>query len=453
MMTTNNPDVPEELLAIERDDEQKHIAGEVMARGAFARGANPYDTAIEHFDATLPHIKLPQGIIEYMRQPKRAMIVNFPLRRDDGSVTVMEGFRVQHTGIPGATFGGLRYHPTVTLGEMKAFAMWNTWKAAVVNIPFGGAAGGIAVDHYSLSMRERERMTRRYINDIAPLLGAEADIVAPDLNTTSQTMAWAMDTFSQHAGYSVPAIATGKPLALGGTAGTVGAIGFGLYCTIERTLAKLGRTVEGATIAVQGFGRVGSHTALYLSQRGAKVLAVSDVKGGVYHPEGLDIDALIKVVNEHNFVTAMPDVDTISDEDLLYMDVDVLVLAALGNQVRGDNARRIRAKIVAEGGPGAVTTKADKVFDDAGLDKTIVIPDILGTASGMVVSYFEWVQDVQAFFWEVDTIADKLHEIINRAFDEVWEAHIEHQISLRTAATLIAVSRVAHNTMLRGIWP
>jgi glutamate dehydrogenase (NAD(P)+) len=452
-MTNSNYDEPEELLALERDDEQKHIAGQVMARGAFARGANPYDTALEHFDSALPYLDLPKGIIEYMRQPRRALIVNFPLRRDDGTVAVLEGYRVHHNNIPGATFGGLRFHPGVTLDEMKAFALWNTLKAAVVNIPFGGAAGGVAINPYDLSLRERERLTRRYISDISPLLGPEADVVAPDLNTTSQTMAWAMDTFSQHAGHSVPAIATGKPIALGGTAGTVGAIGFGLYCTIERTLEKLGRSVEGATVAVQGFGRVGSHTALYLAQRGAKVLAVSDVSGGIFHPDGLDVERLIQVVEKDSFVTAMPDVDTISDDDLLYMDVDVLVLAALGNQVRGDNVRRIRAKIIAEGGPGTVTTKADKVLDELGHDTTIVIPDILGTASGMVVAYFEWVQDVQAFFWEVDTIADKLHEIINHAFDEVWAMHEKHKISLRTAATMIAVTRVANNTMLRGIWP
>lgn len=452
-MTTYEESEELQLLAIERDDEQKHIAGQGMARGAFARGANPYATALEHFEATLPYLELKKGIIDYMRQAKRSLIVSFPLRRDDGSIMVLEGYRVHHNNIPGATFGGLRYHPGVTLDEMKAFAMWNTWKAAVVNIPFGGAAGGVAVDPYQLSLRERERLTRRYINDISPLLGPEADVVAPDLNTTSQTMAWAMDTYSQHAGHSVPAIATGKPLALGGTAGTIGAIGFGLYCTIERTLAKLGRSVEGATIAVQGFGRVGSHTALYLAQRGAKVLAVTDASGGIFHPEGLDIEKLIQVVEHHGDVTAMPDVDSITDDDLLYMDVDVLVLAALGNQIRGDNVRRVRAKIIAEGGPGTVTTKADKAIADAGHDTTIVIPDILGTASGMVVSYFEWVQDVQAYFWEVDTIADKLHEIINRAFDEVWATHEKHQVSLRTAATMIAVNRVANNTLLRGIWP
>ncbi len=449
----SNVDETEDLLAIERDDEQKHLEGQRMARGAFARGANPYDTASEQFEQALPYLELKQGIIDYMRQPKRSLIVNFPLRHDDGSVTVLEGYRVHHNNIPGATMGGLRYHPGVTLDEMKAFAMWNTWKAAVVNIPFGGAAGGIAVDPFALTSRERERMTRRYINDITPLLGPEADVVAPDLNTTSQTMAWVMDTYSQYAGYSVPAIATGKPIALGGTAGTIGAIGFGLYSCIERTLEKIGKTVEGATIAVQGFGRVGSHTALYLAQRGAKVVAVSDVSGAIYHPKGLDIEQLIDVVAKEGVVTALPDVESISDDDLLYMDADVLVLAALGNQIRGDNARHIRARIIAEGGPGTVTTRADKIIADEGHDSHIVIPDILGTASGTVVSYFEWVQDVQAFFWEVDTVADKLHEIINRAFDEVWAVHEEHQVSLRIAATIIAVHRVANNTLLRGIWP
>lgn len=443
----------ETMLSIERDDEHIHVGGVVMARGAFASGPNPYTTAIEQFEAALPYLDLKRGIIDYMRQPKRAVIVSFPLRRDDGGVTVLEGYRVHHNNVPGPTHGGLRYHPGVTLDEMRAFAMWNTWKAAVVNVPFGGAAGGITVDPFSLSGQERERMTRRYINDITPLLGPEADVLSPDLNTTSQTMAWVMDTFSMHEGYAVPAIATGKPIGLGGTVGTVGAIGIGLYYTIARTLEKLGRSVEGATVAVQGFGRVGSHTALYLSRRGAKVIAVSDVTGGIYNPKGLDIEKLIQVVAQHKHVTAMREAEQISDEDLLSMDVDVLVLAALGNQIRADNAHRVRARIIAEGGPGIVTTRADRLIADEGHDTHVIIPDILATAGGTVVSYFEWVQDVQAFFWDVDQIEDLLSGIMNRAFDEVWELHDRHKVSLRVAAQILAVGRVANNTLLRGIWP
>jgi glutamate dehydrogenase (NAD(P)+) len=441
------------LLAIERDPDASRDGGMTTARGAFASGPNPYDMAIEQFEAALPYLELKRGVIDYMRQPKRSLIVNFPLRRDDGSVLVLEGFRVHHNNVPGPTHGGLRYHPGVTLDEMRAFAMWNTWKAAVVNIPFGGASGGIAVDPFSLSRRERERMTRRYITDIMPLLGPEGDIISPDLNTSDQTMAWIMDTFSMERGYSVPAIATGKPISLGGTIGQVGSIGAGLYYTIQRTLEALGKSVQGATVAVQGFGRVGSNTAAYLSRKGAKVLAVSDVGGGIYNPRGFDLPTLIDTVAEHGSVVALQQAEHISDDDLLSMNVDVLVLAALGNQIRADNAHRVRARIIAEGGPGVVTPRADRILTEDGPDTCVVIPDILGTASGMVVAYFEWVQDVQAFFWDVEQIEEKLHEIVDKAFNEVWELHQKHQVSLRTAAYILAVHRVAQNTLLRGIWP
>ncbi|MGB0388566.1 MAG: Glu/Leu/Phe/Val family dehydrogenase [Ardenticatenaceae bacterium] len=440
-------------MSIERDDEFQHIAGATMGRGAFASGPNPYYTALEQFDTALPYLDIKRGMIDYMRRTKRSLIVSFPLRRDDGSVLVLDAYRVHHNNITGPTHGGLRYHPGVTLDEMRAFAMWNTWKAAVVNIPFGGAAGGVAVNPYQLSKAEQERMTRRYVNDITPLLGPEADILSPDLNTTSQTMAWVMDTYSMGQGYATPAVATGKPQVLGGTVGHVGSIGFGLYTTIERTLEKLGKPVKGTTVAIQGFGRVGSHTALYLAHRGAKVVAVSDRDGAIFAPHGLDIEAVIEARDKSGSVTGMQRAEPISDEDLLYMDVDVLVLAALGNQIRADNAHLVRARIIAEGGPGIITNRADQIIADEGHDTHIIIPDILGTAAGMVVSYFEWVQDVQAFFWGVQQVEEKLHEIINSAFDQVWELHKTHQVSMRVAAYMLAVKRVAHNTMVRGIWP
>jgi glutamate dehydrogenase (NAD(P)+) len=441
------------LLSLERDDEALHEQGAVMARGAFATGPNPYSMAIEQFEAALPYLKLKRGLIDYTRHAKRALIVNFPLRRDDGSVMVLEGFRVHHNSVSGPTHGGLRYHPGVTLDEMRAFALWNTWKAAVVNIPFGGASGGIAVDPYSLSKRELERMTRRYINDITPLLGVEGDILGPDLNTNQQTMAWAMDTYSMQQGHSVPGVATGKPLSLGGSAGQAGSTGLGLFHTVEKTLAKLGRSVQGATVAVQGFGRVGSNSALYLSRCGARVLGVSDVGGGVYAPNGLDIPTLIDVVAKHGTVTALEQGERITDEDLLSMDVDVLVLAALGNQIRADNAHRVRARIIAEGGPGVITPRADLILEEEGHDTHVVIPDILASAGGMVISYFEWVQDLQAFFWGIDQIEELLRNIMDRAFEEVWTIHHERHVSLRVAAYILAVSRVAENTLMRGIWP
>ncbi len=441
------------LLSLERDDEELHAKGALMARGAFTSGPNPYTMAIEQFEAALPHLSLRQGVIDFLRQAKRALIVSFPLRRDDGSIQVLDGYRVHHNNLPGPTHGGLRYHPGVTLDEMRAFALWNTWKAAVVNIPFGGAAGGIAVDPFSLSKRELERMTRRYVNDITPLLGPEGDIISPDLNTNQQTMAWIMDTFSMKRGYAVPAVATGKPISLGGSVGQAGSIGLGLFTCIEKTLAHLGRDLRGSTVAVQGFGRVGSNTALYLARCGAKVVAVADAGGGIYAPDGLNVPELIDVVSQHRTVTAMERVEPITDEDLLSMDVDVLVLAALGNQIRADNAHRVRARIIAEGGPGVVTPRADRVLEQGGHDRHVVIPDVLGSAGGMVVSYFEWVQDVQAFFWGVEQIEDLLRSIMSRAFDEVWAIHDEHQVSLRVAAYILSVNRVAQNTLLRGIWP
>ncbi|MDQ4078029.1 MAG: Glu/Leu/Phe/Val dehydrogenase [Chloroflexota bacterium] len=424
-----------------------------MARGAFATGPNPYTMAIEQFEAALPYLNLKQGIIDYMREAKRALIVSFPLRRDDGSVLVLDGYRVHHNNVPGPTHGGLRYHPGVTLDEMRAFAMWNTWKAAVVNIPFGGAAGGVAVDPFVLNESELERMTRRYITEITPLLGPDGDIISPDLNTNQRIMAWIMDTFSMKKGYAVPAVATGKPLSLGGTVGQAGSAGLGLFHCIEQTLEKLGQDLKGVKVAVQGFGRVGSNTALYLSSCGAKVVAVADVGGGIYAPSGVDVPELIDVASKHRTVTAMERAERITDEDLLSMDVDVLVLAALGNQIRADNAHRVRARIIAEGGPGVVTPRADRILAEEGHDKHVVIPDILGSAGGMIVSYFEWVQDVQAFFWGVDQIEDLLRTIMLRAFDEVWELHSEHKVDLRVAAYILAVNRVANTTLLRGIWP
>lgn len=447
-------EVPEvNLLSIERDDEPLHEAGAQMARGAFISGPNPYTMAIEQFEAALPYLDLKRGIIDYMGQAKRALIVSFPLRCDDGSVKVLEGYRVHHNNIPGPTHGGLRYHPGVTLDEMRAFAMWNTWKAAVVNIPFGGAAGGVAVDPFSLTKAELERMTRRYVNDITPLLGPDGDIISPDLNTSQQTMAWVMDTFSMQQGYSVPAVATGKPIALGGTIGQAGSIGLGLFYCVEQALAKQGRDFEGIRVAVQGFGRVGSNSALYMARRGAKVVAVSDIGGGIYAPKGLDIPELIDVVSKKGTVTAMERAERITDEDLLAMDVDVLVLAALGNQIRADNAHRVRASIIAEGGPGVVTPRADRILAEEGHDTHLIIPDILASAGGMVVAYFEWVQDVQAYFWGVEQIEELLQRTMYQAFEQVWDLHDQHRVSLRVAAYIEAVTRVAHNTIMRGIWP
>ncbi|MCZ7570315.1 MAG: Glu/Leu/Phe/Val dehydrogenase [Ardenticatenaceae bacterium] len=452
-------DTPSELLkmrppvlAAPSSEATLHVALADQVTGAFSVGPNPYDVAIEQFEAALPYLKLKRGIIDFTRKAKRALIVSFPLRMDDGSVQVFEGYRVHHNTVPGPTHGGIRYHPGVNLDEMRAMAMWNTWKASVVNIPFGGAAGGVAVNPFRLTPRELERLTRRYITDISPLLGPEADIVAPDLNTDEQTMAWAMDTISMARGHSVAAIATGKPVLIGGTRGEVGSIGLGLTFVIRRAIEMLGRTVEGATVAVQGFGRVGSNAALYLEDLGARVIAISDVGGGAYAPGGLDAGEAVRYTAAHGTVANLAYTEPISDEDLLTLSVDILILAALGNQIRADNAQRVRARLIAEGGPGVITPRADQMLAELS-PETVIIPDIVGTAGGMLISYFEWVQDLQAFFWTDQQIEEKLREVVTRSFDQVWALHEERRVSLRVAAYIIAISRVAEATMLRGIWP
>ncbi len=426
-----------------------------MARhvvGAFAVGPNPYDVAVEQFESALPHVKLKRGLIDYLRRANRALLISFPVIMDDGRVEVFEGYRVHHYTTLGATHGGLRYHPGVSLDEMKALAMWNTWKAAVVNIPFGGAAGGVTVNPLSLSRRELERLTRRYVTEISPLLGPEVDVLGPDLNTDEQIMAWVMDTVSMAQGHSVNAVATGKPEPLGGTAGRIGSIGLGIAFVVEELFRRLGRPLEGASVAVQGFGRVGSHVAFHLTRRGAHVVAITDLGGGIYRPDGLPVEEVIRHAAQTKTVAGFPHTEPITDGDLLAMPVDVLVLAALGNQIRADNANRVRARVIVEGGPGVVTPRADRILAET-RPECVVLPDILAAAGGMVVSYFEWVQDLQSFFWTEGEVEARLRDIMIGAFDHVWTLAEEKGISLRTAAYVVAISRVAEATLVRGIWP
>ncbi len=433
----------------------EHAYRQAMARqvvGAFAVGPNPYDMAVEQFESALPHLKLKRGLIEHMRRTNRALLVSFPVIMDDGSVEVFDGYRVHHYTNLGATHGGVRYHPGVDLDEMKALAMWNTWKAAVVNIPFGGAAGGVTVNPFRLSRRELERLTRRYVTEISPLLGPEVDVLGPDLNTDEQIMAWAMDTISMAKGYSVNAIATGKPEPLGGTAGHVGSIGLGIAYVVTELFRRLERPLEGARVAVQGFGRVGARAALYLERLGARVVAITDLGGGIYAPDGLPVERVERHAAEAGTVAGFPHTEPITDNDLLSMPVDVLVLAALGNQIRADNAHRVRAEVIVEGGPGIVTPRADRVLAETRPD-SIVVPHILAAAGGMVVDYFEWVQDLQSFFWTEEEVKAKLREIMVSAFDRVWSLAQEKGIPLRTAAYVVAISRVAEATLVRGIWP
>nr|WP_290665838.1 Glu/Leu/Phe/Val dehydrogenase [Ardenticatena sp.] len=420
--------------------------------GAFASGPNPFDVAIEQFESALPYLDLEADFIEFLRHADRAVIVNFPVVMDDGRVQVFDGFRVQHDVTLGPSHGGIRYHAGLTLSEVTAFAMWNTWKAALVDVPFGGAAGGVAVDPFALSDGELERLTRRYVMDILPNIGPEEDILSPDFNTNEQTMAWVMDTISMAKGYSVAAIATGKPEPLGGTVGWRGSIGLGLTYVTEEILTRLDMPLEGATVAVQGFGRVGSHAARYLWERGARIIAITDMGGGIYAPTGFDVEEVQRYAREHGSVAGFPRAETISDEDLLTMPVDILVLAALGNQIRADNAHLVQARVIVEGGPGVVTPRADRLLAAEKSD-VMLIPDILAASGGLVVSYFEWVQDLQSFFWSQEEIERQLHKVLLRALDKTWAASERLEVPLRTAAYVCAIERVAQATLDRGIWP
>jgi glutamate dehydrogenase (NAD(P)+) len=432
------------------EDAALHGALRRHQAGAFADGPNPLQIALEQYNAATPHLDLPDDLIAFLRKTKRSLIVTFPVRMDDGSIQMFTGYRVQHDNVLGPSKGGIRYHPDVTLDEMRALAMWNTWRAALVNVPFSGAQGGVACDPAALSATELEGLTRRYIGDISLLVGPRSDIPEPDLNTSGQVMAWVMDMYSEGRGYSVPAVVTGKPLEIGGTRGQIGAIGHGIRYVLEEACRRLGCELAGSTVAVQGFGRVGSNVALYLEESGARIVAVSDIGGGVYTPTGLDVPTTVRFAAEHGSVAGLPGAEPISDADLLELDVDILVPAALGNQIRADNVERVKARIIAEGGPGVTTPRADTVLAEKG---TVVIPDVLAAAGGMVVAYFEWVQDIRAFFWDEEEVNRRLYKIMTRATREVWDVAEEQQVSLRTAAYILAINRVAKASELRGFWP
>jgi len=435
------------ILPLEKDiHEACSYPGEAM----FDSEVNPYQMALRQFDMATAYLDLKKGLIDFLRETKRALIVTFPVKMDDESVRMFTGYRVHHNTVLGPSKGGIRYHPNVNLDEMRALAMWNTWKCAVVNVPFSGAQGGVACDPELLSPRELERLTRRYISDISLLVGPESDIPDPDLNTDAQIMAWAMDTYSMDRGHSVPAVVTGKPLEIGGTEGQAGAIGRGLMYVIRETFEKLGKKLDGATVAVQGFGRVGSNAALYLQEAGCRIVAVNDLRGGVYNPEGFDAIAAVRHAAQRRTVAGLEGTEPITEQELLSLDCDILVLAALGNQIRADNAERVQAKIIAEGGPGIITPRADAILAERGI---FVLPDILASAGGMVVSYFEWVQDVQSFFWTEDQVNAKLEDTMVHSFQEVWDIAQRRKLPMRTAAYVLAIGRVAKAMLLRGIWP
>jgi glutamate dehydrogenase (NAD(P)+) len=414
-----------------------------------AEELNPYEFALKQFGRAADHLGLDAGVRDILRKPKRQLIVSIPVRMDDGSIRVFQGYRVQHSIARGPSKGGIRYHPGVTLDEIKALAMWMTWKCAVVNIPFGGAKGGITVDPKRLSAAENERMTRRYTSEISILLGHDRDIPAPDVYTTPQTMAWIMDTFSMTKGYSTLGVVTGKPLAVGGSAGRNEATAEGCFVAIEEAARRLNLRVPGATAAVQGFGNAGAAVARFLDEAGAHVVAVSDSQGAIYDKRGLKMDAVFAAKAKKGSVIAARG-EKITNEDLLELPVDILVPAALEGVITRANAPQVKAKIVAEAANGPTTPDADDILRSNG---TVVIPDILANAGGVTVSYFEWVQDLYSFFWEPDVVRNHLERTIRRAYEDVDETARRYDTDLRTGALILAVGRVELATRIRGLFP
>jgi len=406
--------------------------------------------ALRQFDNAIKYLELKRGIIEYLRYPKRELTVNFPVKMDNGSVKIFTGYRVHHNTVLGPTKGGIRYHPDVTLDEVRALAMWMTWKCAVVGLPYGGAKGGVICDPKKLSLQELENLTRRYAAEISLMMGPESDIPAPDVGTNPQVMAWIMDTYSMHKGYSVPAVVTGKPISIGGSLGRLEATGRGVMITACEACKHLGIPIEGATVVVQGYGNVGTASAYLLHDQGCKVIAVSDSKGGIYSPKGFDPRDVLPYKRETGSVVGYPDTETITNEELLELPCDILVPSALENQITVDNADRIQAKVVAEGANGPTTPDADVILHDKGI---LIVPDILANAGGVTVSYFEWVQGLQSFFWSEEEINQKLERIMSKSFKEVLEASRLKGIDMRTAAMVRAILVVAEALVVRGIYP
>jgi glutamate dehydrogenase/leucine dehydrogenase len=411
---------------------------------------NPFEIAQAQFDTAADHLKLDDGLRTILKTPKRQLIVSIPVRMDDGRIKVFEGFRVQHSLARGPAKGGIRYHPDVTLDEVKALASWMTWKCATVNIPYGGGKGGVRVDPKELSLGELERLTRRYATEISPIIGADRDIPAPDVYTNSQTMAWIMDTISMFHGHTELGVVTGKPLSLGGSKGRNEATARGCQYTTRAACEVKGMSLKGAKVVVQGYGNAGGIAARLFHEDGATIIAVSDSKGGIYNERGIDPDAVLKFKEENGSVVGFKGCDRVTNQELLELRCDVLVPAALENTITMENAEHIRAKIVAEAANGPTTPGADRILHEKGI---FVIPDILCNAGGVTVSYFEWVQDLYSFFWPEQEVNKYLERTMTAAFKEVHAASEQYKVDMRTGAYITAVARVAEATRVRGIFP
>ena len=413
-------------------------------------GARALAAALAQYDAAADHLGLEPGLREVLRHPQREVQVRFPVKLDDGRVRVFTGYRVQHNVARGPAKGGLRFHPQADLDDVRALAMWMSWKCALVNVPFGGAKGGVTCDPRAMSAKELEAVTRRFATELQAIVGPDRDIPAPDVGTNAQVMAWFMDTVSMHAGYSVPGVVTGKPPSIGGSVGRAEATGRGVLITVEDAAHRLGFGLRGATVAVQGFGNVGEAAARLLHAAGARVVAVTDIGGGVHDRDGLDVPALGRRFREHGTIAGAPGTRPIGNDDLFALEVDVLVLAALEGQITAANAGRVRARILAEGANGPVDPSADPILHARGVT---VIPDILCNAGGVIVSYFEWAQNRAALAWTEDEVNERLRRQILSAADSVWQRATAERIPTRLAAHALAVERVAEATRVRGLYP
>lgn len=412
--------------------------------------SDTYRMAVRQLDLVAERLELARDVRERLRLPKRCMVVTMPVRMDNGETELFIGYRVQHNLVLGPGKGGLRYHPSVNLGDVSALAMWMSWKCALVGLPFGGAKGGIRCDPRGMSPGERERLTRRYTQEILLVIGPQVDILAPDVNTDEETMAWIMDTYSMQVGYSVPGVVTGKPIVIGGSLGRREATGRGVVYCVQEACSLQKVPLQGARVVVQGFGNVGSVAAALMNELGSRVIAVSDVQGGVHHDNGLDIPKLLKHLQERKTVVGFPQAEAITNAELLSLPCEVLVPAALERQITEDNAGKIQCRILAEGANGPTTPEADVILRERGI---FVIPDILCNAGGVIVSYFEWVQDLQNYFWTETQINRRLKQVLINAFREVQaEAH-RFQVDMRTAALMLGVRRVANGTQVRGLFP
>ena len=409
-----------------------------------------FRTALQQFELALPYADVNESIAERLRYPERAVMVTVPIRRDEGHVDVFPAYRVQHSSVLGPTKGGIRYDPHVTMGECAALAVWMTWKCALLRLPYGGAKGGVRCNPRELSLRELERLTRRYTSELRGVIGPQEDIPAPDMATNEQTMAWIMDTYSMQVGHAVPEIVTGKPVALGGSLFRHEATGAGVVMVIERACQRLGWKLAEQRCVVQGFGNVGGIAAQELVSKGATILGVSDISGGIYSESGLELASVRAWVTDHATLEGYPDVRHVSNSELLEQQCDILVLAALEGQLTAENAPRIDTKLVVEGANGPTTIEADAIFAERGI---LVLPDVLTNAGGVTVSYFEWVQDLGRLFWTRDEIRARLAEKLADAFDRVWSLSDEKNISLRQSALVAGINEVASALKARGIYP